>query len=343
MENKIFVLILGYKSLNDLDECISSLLVQDYKNYEIWFADNDSNDGSVEYLKKKFPQVKSFQFTKNNGYAGGNNVLIKKAFEEKADFCLVLNADTKVDKSLFSSLIISYKENSQKYKVGLIQPMIMLYNDPQKINSAGNVIHYLGFGYCGNYFKEKIFNDDKNIVSVSGTAMFISREYYENVGLLDDDFFMYNEDQNYSWRGLMLGYKHFLSVEGKVYHKYSFSKNKNKFYHSEKNRLMIIFENYERKTLIKLSPIIILNEILMVIYSIFDGWFTLKIKAYIYLCENRKKILERRKKIQLSRIVDDKKIINRFESRLDFEVMNNILIKLIINPIYSFYYKLLFK
>ena len=341
MQNKVFVLILGYNDFKNLNECFVSLLNQDYKNYEIYFADNNSKDGSVEFVNQKFPTIKTIQFNKNGGYAGGNNKLIKMAFEKEADFCLVLNADTKVDKHLISSLINSYEEEAKKYKVGLIQPVVMLYDQPSKINSIGNVIHYLGFGYCGGYLTEKITKKDEEIISVSGTAMFISKDYYEKVGLFDEDFFMYNEDQNYSWRGSMLGYKHFLSVNGKIWHKYSFSKNKNKMYHSEKNRLMMIFENYERKTLFKLLPVIILNEFLMMFYSLFTGWFLLKIKSYIFIFKNRENIKKNRQKIQNTRIVDDKKIIKNFESKLNFQVMNNFIIKNVINPCYGLYFGLL--
>lgn len=343
MENKVFVLILGYNDLKNLNECLNLLLDQDYKNYEIWFADNNSKDGSVEFVIEKFPTVKSFQFNENNGYAGGNNDLIKKAFKAGADFCLVLNADIKVDKGLISNLVDSYKKNSKKNKVGLIQPAVMLYDQPNKINTIGNVIHYLGFGYCGNYLTEKIPRKDKEIISVSGAAMLVSRDYYENVGLFDEDFFMYNEDQDYSWRGLMLGYKHYLSVKGIIWHKYSFSKNKNKMYHSEKNRLMMIFKNYNKKILFKLMPIIILNEILMIFYSLITGWFLLKMKSYIYLLKNKDNIKNKKLIIQSKRVVGDEKIIKNFESRLDFEVMNNPIIKAIVNPVYSFYYKILFR
>ncbi len=340
MKNKVIVLVLGYKAIDYLDECISSLLNQTYKNYEIWFADNDSNDGSVEYLNKNFPKVKTFQFKENSGYAGGNNKLIKKSFENNADFCLVLNADTKSDQNLILELINSYTENSKDNKVGLIQPLVMLYDNPEKINSAGNIIHYLGFGYCGDYMLEDVPKTDKDIISVSGTAMLVPREYYKNVGLFDEEFFMYNEDQDYSWRGLMMGYKHFLSVKGKVWHKYSFSKNKNKWYHSEKNRLTMVLKNYEKKTLLKLVPIIIFNEIAMLVYSLFSGWFFKKIKSYIFLIKNRGVIKRNRKKIQNNRTVGDSQFFCKFNSALNFEVVNNPITS-IINPLYSLYRKII--
>lgn len=337
MESKVIVLILGYKSVGYLDECVSSLLSQSYKNYEVWFADNNSNDGSIEYLNKKFPKIKTFQFDENSGYAGGNNKLMKMAFDKEAEFSLVLNADTKSDKHLISNLIDTYQNKSKNNIVGLIQPVVMLYDKSNKINSIGNVIHYLGFGYCGGYMSEKIPKTDKDIISVSGTAMLISKKYYQDVGLFDEEFFMYNEDQDYSWRGLMMGYKHFVSVKSKIWHKYSFSKNNNKWYHSEKNRLMMVFENYENKTLLNLIPILIFNEIAMLVYSLFDGWFFKKIKSYVYVFKNIEKIKNKRKNIQSTRSVKDKELIKMFESKLDFEIMNNLIIKIVINPIYRFY------
>lgn len=337
MESKVIVLILGYKSIDYLEEAIPSLLDQSYKNYEVWFADNNSKDGSVEYLNKKFPKIKTFQFDKNGGYAGGNNRLMKMAFEKRAEFSLVLNADTKSDKHLISNLVDTYQNQSKHNKVGLVQPVVMLYDKPNKINSIGNVIHYLGFGYCGGYMSEKIPKTDKDIISVSGTAMLISKKYYQDVGLFDEDFFMYNEDQDYSWRGLMVDYKHIVSVKSKIWHKYSFSKNKDKWYHSEKNRLMMIYKNYENKTLLKLIPILIFNEIAMLVYSLFDGWFTQKIKSYSYLYKNKVNIKRKKKEIQLMRSIDDDRIVKTFESKLNFIEVKNVFIQYIVNPLFLFY------
>lgn len=342
MQSKVAVLILGYKSKKDLKECLDSLLVQDYKNYEIWFTDNASFDGSVEFVSEIFPTIKTIQLKKNTGYAGGNNYLIKKAFTSNFDFCLLLNPDTKSSSTLISDLVSTYKKCKKNgEKVGLVQPVVMLYDQPNKINSVGNVIHYLGFGYCGGYASYKIPKMDREIISVSGTAMLISKEYYKNVGLFDENFFMYNEDQDYSWRGLIMGYKHFLSHSTKVWHKYSFSKNKDKWYHSEKNRLMMLLENYETKTLIKLTPIIIFNEIAMIVYSLFNGWFLNKIKTYFFIFVSRKKICTIRFLNQDKRVVPDKTLLNVFSSKFNFSEIDPFYIKLIINPVYAWYLSVL--
>lgn len=342
MKNKIVVIVLGFKDLLNVDDCFCGLVNQDYGNYEIWYADNGSNDGSVSYVNKKYPQVKTFNFKSNHGYACGNNRLVDLAFKKDADFCLLLNADTKSDSKLLTSLMGTYNSNVKNEKVGLIQPIVLINNKNNIINSAGNIIHHLGFGYCGEYLSANNHKEDKQIISVSGVAMFISKKYYNEVGSFDENYFMYNEDQDYSWRGLIYGYKHYLSASGKVWHKYSFSKNKNKMFHSEKNRLMTIFKNYENRTLLKLLPLIIFNEIVVSIYALFNGWFSQKMRGYLYLCRNVRLISRRRKKVQLSRKINDKLVANLFSSQLDFTEMNNIVIKKVINPLYSFYIKKLF-
>lgn len=342
MENKVSVLVLGYNDKKNIEECVSSLTNQSYKNYDVWFADNASFDGSFEYVKNEFPRINSFQFIKNCGYAEGNNRLIKKAFNSGSDFCLVLNADTKIDVGLLSSLVDTYKRESKKTeKVGLIQPVIFLYDKPDKINTIGNTMHYLGFGYCGNYLSDNVPDTDKEISSVSGTAMFISKKYYEDVGSLDEDFFMYNEDQNYSWRGLMMGYKHFLSVDGKVWHKYLFSKNGMKMYSSEKNRLMMIFENYQTKTILLMLPNIFLNELMLMVYSFYRGWFIDKMRSYFYFFSHLSDILKKRKMIQKNRIAGDSKVMRMFDYRLSFVEMDNFIIKYFVNSLYYVFYRFL--
>jgi len=112
-------------------------------------------------------------------------------------------------------------------------------------------------------------------------------------------------------------------------------------YFSERNRLMMIFKNYEKKTLIKLIPIIVFNEIAMLVYSLFDGWLVSKIKSYVFLIRNKDKLKDKRKNIQSKREQNDEQIMKKFESKLDFEIMNNLIIKRVINPIYWVYKKII--
>ncbi len=342
---KVSILVLCTNEKHFLKDCLGSLEKQDYKNREIILLDNASTDGSVDFVKEKYPKVRVVNLGSNLGYAKGNNTGIRLVFEQNnSDLCLVINADVLAKKNMVSEMVRSWVSKSKVEKVGLIQPTILLFSEKDKINTIGNTIHYLGFGYCKDLNKKyKKILTDKKIVSASGAALMISRDYYENVGVFDEDFFMYNEDQNLSYRGLMLGYRHILSVKAVMYHKYNFHRRPFKMYHSEKNRLMILLENYEKKTLILLIPIFLINELLLIVYSVFNGWFFLKLKSYWYVLSHWKEIVRKRSHVQGNRTVSDYDLFLVMESKLDFDVVNNWIIKYLINPLYVFYYKLMLK
>lgn len=338
---KVAIILLCLNEKHFLKECLDSLISQTYKNITIYLVDNNSDDGSVAYVKKNYPMVSVIQNSSNVGYAKGNNIGIEKAFREGADFCIAINTDTKADKKLVNELLKTYYDKSKSnVKLGLIQPVVLLYDKPNLLNTDGNAIHFLGFGYCKDYLQTyKLFKIDKEIISASGACLFISKEYFISVGKLDDDFFLYNEDQNLSWRGTLKGYHHFLSKKAIIYHKYNFNKQHSlKMYHSEKNRLMILLENYSLKTLLLLFPILIINELFILVYSIASGWILLKLKSYLYIFRNLKTISAKRSKIQSSRLVVDRKIMEAFDSTLDFVVFNSYIVRHIVNPIFRTYY-----
>lgn len=340
------VLVLCTNEKHFMDDCMSSLLKQSHKHLDIYLLDNNSSDGSVEYVNQKFPSVKILHFDSNLGYAKANNNGLKEAFDRTdADFCLVLNSDVLCKDMMIEEMLTTYDlQKSRNIKVGLVQPIVLLFDEPEKLNTAGNAIHYLGFGYCKDYKKKyEPLHADKEIIFASGAAMLVSREYYNDIGLINEDFFLYYEDQNYSWRGLLKGYKHFVSAKAEMLHKYRFKSYPFKMYHSEKNRVMILLENYKWGTLLLLSPALALNGVLLFVHSIFTGWFKSKVKSVFYIFKNFGYIMKVRKHIQQTRSVSDKELIKKFESRLDFEATDNAITKNIISPLYAFYYKIVTK
>lgn len=321
MDQKVGVLILGYNSLEYLKNCFDSLALQNYKNVSIYFGDNGSKDGSISFVKKNYPKVKTRDLKINNGYAKGNNLLLKIAFKDGMDLCFIINSDTVLKKNTISELVSSYNNHKNKgIKVGLIQPVILLHQDKTKINTVGNAVHLMGFGFCKDYMKKYVqIKNDKEILSVSGTGMLMSKEFYEDIGAFDEDFFMYNEDQDLSIRSFLSGYKNFLSSRSIMYHKYSFSKNKDKWFYTERNRLLIMLKNYPDKLLLFLAIPFLITEIFVIIYSLFTGWFFQKILSYGDVI---KKIIHGYKKRKPFRV--EKNYIKRLECSLNFKPIHKI-------------------
>lgn len=340
MDKKIAIIQLAYNDKDNLEEGIGSLLEQNYPVWKHYLIDNNSSDNTFDLVKEKFSSVEAVRNNSNLGFAKANNIYIEKAFSEGADFCLIVNTDILANEDLLAKLVALHEDLSKNVqKVGLIQPAVLLYNHRNKINTTGNTIHYLGFGYCKDLNKE--FNPDNKFNEVtfaSGSCLLLSKEYYADIGMFDEEFFMYHEDLNLAWRGLLKGYKHYCNNEAIIYHKYNFTKGTYKMYHSEKNRLMVLLENYSIKTLTLLSPILIVNELLMIVYSLLNGWFKGKIDGYKFIFSNMNMIKTKRKLIQTSRTVSDKKLVYIFDSTLYFDALKNKIIDFVVNPIYSMYY-----
>ncbi len=339
---KVEIIIVTYNNQADIVRCLRSVQKLNYPNFSVTIVDNASNDLTLIKAKEVNSNIFLIKNSSNSGFAKANNQGMHHAFSNNANFCWLLNPDTEVTPNSLSALIVSHSD-SQNIKVGLIQPIILQLQNKDLINTVGNALHYLGFGFCkdnGKKFNKQDFKQDKSIISVSGAAMLVSKSYHQEVGDFNELFFMYNEDQDYSWRGLLHGYNHVLSVNSVIFHKYSFSKNPNKMYHSEKNRMQMLMQNYQSSTLFLLSPIFIFIEGLMIVYSLKNGWFRMKIRSYVYVLRNMYNIKSKRRQIQNTRIISDRPLLRRFEIELSFSELKNSLIDNVVNPCLRVYYSL---
>jgi len=330
----IAIVIVAHNSRDDLFESISSIIKNDFQNYKIIVVDNASTDGTYDLVKKRFRKIELIK-NKNTGYAGGNNLGIKRAIKLKSDYILVLNPDTILDKNCLRSLDESKQEDT------IIQPLILL-DKTRLVNTTGSYLNFLGFSYCNNYKKPaNQFHKKQEIALASGAASLISVKILKKIGLFDEDFFMYHEDIDLFWRARANGYKILFVPEAKVFHKYSFSKNKNKMYLSERNRLVFLYKNFSLKYLILIFPISVVNELLLIIYALLSGWLGQKISSYFAAAKiiKGKKI---GKKKNLKKIVSSQGKLKKFiGSELSFsEVKNPLLVPY--NALLWLYFKLIY-
>lgn len=337
----VSVILVSYNSEKDIKECLNSLKEQSYKNFNIFLVDNNSSDNTINIVKQNYPEVGIIENKKNYGFARGNNIGIKQAFKDKnVKYIALLNLDTVVDKNWLIELIRVIDKHND---LGSIQSKILFYDKKNLINTSGNKIHFLGLGYCGDYMEKDKNIAENTITYSSGGSVLFTRKALEDVGLFDDDLFMYHEDLDLGWRLMLSGYKNFLAPNSIVYHKYRFSGNKDKFYFMERNRFICIIKNYNINTLIKISPMLLLFEIGLLGYSIKMGFFMQKIRAYRDTILTLGKTLKKRKIIQGNRKIDDKEIIKIFTSKIEFEEVNNPILNKFANPLLEIYGRLINK
>lgn len=334
-KKEVAVIIVAWNSEKYLKECLDSLYQQNFTNFTLFFVDNNSPDNSGD-MARNYKNIELIKNKDNLGFAGGNNVGIKKALEKNYKYVLLANPDTVMDKDWLGSLYDTMEKHSE---AGACQSKVLLY-DSKLINTTGNILHYLGFSYCGDYKKEKSSETTQKITLASGSSVIFRSSVLRKVGLLDEDFFMYHEDVDLSWRIKECGYSLLFEPKSIIYHKYSFSRNKKKFYYAERNRLVFALKNYQLRTLILLSPVFFVTELLMIAYSITGGWFNFKVDSYRDIIKSWGKIMKKRQEIQKNRTVSDSVLKKEFSKDLNFDEVNTPLF-VPLNLFFRFYWFLI--
>ena len=119
MNSKVSIIVLNWNNYNDSAECLESLNNIDFPNCEIILVDNASEDGSAERLKMNYPNISLIKNHDNYGYAKGNNVGIKQALKNGADYVLLLNNDTVVDQHFLTPLVMDAEADNG---IGIVGP-----------------------------------------------------------------------------------------------------------------------------------------------------------------------------------------------------------------------------
>lgn len=337
----VAVLVLGYNDRENLAVTLASASKQTYTNYQLFFIDNASQDGSLEYVAHTFPKITCLPQTKNTGYAGAYARVLRQIFKQNFDAAVLLNPDVRVDRNWLKELTASAYQDPT---IGFAQPKIFLWDDKQdQANTFGNEIHYLGFGFCGHYGKTDSleYEEDRPITYASGASLFVKREAYLQIGGIDKDFFCYLEDQDLVWRGHLFGWKSVLSARSFMWHQYVFkdpSRSRWKFEIYERNRFYFILKNYSLKLILLISPMFILMELGMLGNALFQGYFWDKLKAYRGVSKHAPALIKKRTWIQKHRRVSDRSLIRLLRSEIVFKELESPFLG-VANTISRVYYK----
>ena len=333
-KNKLVsVVVVNWNGKEHLEDCFISLKKQTYSPLELLLIDNASVDGSVEYMRDSFPVVSVFVNPDNMGFGPAVNRGVKCS---RGEYVLFLNNDLYLDERCVEKMVDMIEDE----KVGAVVPKILYFNDRNKINSFGNVINYLGLA-CPKYIDEEDGVHMQVEETACGGIFLVKREFFKQVGGFDQDFFMYHEDHDLSWRIRLSGEKLVVNPEAVMYHKYHFSKNPKKFYHSEKNRMQLLLKNYQVKTLLLIFPPLVLVEIAELCFALTTGWFILKCKSYFEIVCLFPSILKKRRITRALRRVEDRKIIRLFVGTLRIGGLKHPLLDKGLSPVLNFYWKLI--
>lgn len=225
---KLSIIIVNYNVKHFLEQCLHS--VNDALteiDAEIFVVDNNSVDGSVEMVADKFPEVKLIANTENVGFAKANNQALHLA---KGEYVLLLNPDTLVEEDTFTKCIAFLDETPDAGALGvkMVNGKGEFLPESKRGLPVPHVAFYKIFGLSKIFPKSKRFGyyhltyldkDEINPVDVlSGAFMMMRKSVLDQVGFLDEDYFMYGEDIDLSYRITQSGYKNYYFPDTRIIH-----------------------------------------------------------------------------------------------------------------------------
>ncbi len=261
---KVSILIPNYNGKHFLKTCLPSIFKNAYKNFEIIVIDNNSNDGSVQFLQNSFPQVKLVINQSNLGYSGAMNKGTEKA---TGDYYLFLDSDTKVDESWLKELL---KIITSDKNIGLCASQIIDKSDNHTSYVRGGIIDKNGFfaPQCSSLLDR---NKETREIHFGITSWIVSKEAFYKANKFDPNYKFFCDDTDLSWRIRLCGYRN-LYVPKSIVHHFKIKKDsakeslKNlyrKRYIFEKDYLTTLLKNLEPRTLKKTLPLYLLKKIMI--------------------------------------------------------------------------------
>ena len=249
MSHLVYVVILNWNGRDDTLACLESVARIDYPNFRVIVADNGSSDGSVDAIRRAYPDVHLIENHANLGFAAGNNSAIAHALESGAEFVFLLNNDTVVDPAILSAFVDAAERMPDG---GVFGAKIYYYGDKQKLWYAGGYwdAETLSFNEHGaGELDRGQFDTLTETEWVIGCAMFVRAEVFRSVGLLEPKFFLNNEEIDFCSRTKRVGFSCVYVPEARLWHKISVSfggeDSPLKDYFSARNRLLWAQRNAE--------------------------------------------------------------------------------------------------
>jgi len=307
------IIIVNYNKRRHLSACLPSLY-RSAGDFEVILSDNGSTDGSLEFVSSAYPAVCIVANGSNIGFGAASNRAGKQA---RNDILVFLNPDTTMEPDWLVHLLEPFGECG----VGLATSKILLMQDPSRINVCGNRIHLTGLTLCHGMGQSRCqFTRVQPVGAVSGAAFAIRRELFEQLGGFDEEFFLYMEEIDLSWRAWLAGWRCVLAPGSVVYHDYALRFGPRKVFYQERNRYLMLLKSLKWPTLIVLTPALLLTELVTWGFVLWKDRANLKNKllACTWVIRNWPLIMQKRAATQAFRVARDRDMLRHTGSEIDF-------------------------
>ncbi len=266
----VSVIVVNWNGKHLLGECLDSLKAQRASGIEIILVDNGSSDGSAEYVRHQYPDVRVVSLPENRGFAGGSNAGIEIA---EGTYLALLNNDTKADPGWLSDLLQDAQTSPPS--TGMWACKILSYGNPDVIDNVGLLLFPDGLGRGKGRLEkdEGQYDGTREAFFPSGCAGLYRRAMLDEIGLFDEEFFAYADDVDIGLRARLAGWQCRYVSTAKVYHKYSSSSDAYspfKAFLVERNRIWVLLKNYPIE-MIAVSPFFTLMRLVVHLFGAITG------------------------------------------------------------------------
>ena len=218
----VYIVVLNYRMREQVINCVRSLLRLSYPNCRIMVVDNGSGDEIEEAIEHEFPFVPLIQAGCNSGYTGGNNLGIRHALDAGADYVLIVNPDTVVINPRFVCEMVGYMESHPE--AGIAGPRVFLREQGRIQNTVlfapglwRNILNWLRFRIAPKSL-EFSGNEVVEAEALNGVCLLIRAGCLRQIGLFDENIFMYIEDADMDYRARAKGWRiRYLPIDSVVH------------------------------------------------------------------------------------------------------------------------------
>lgn len=211
--SEVSIIIPNYNGGSFIRDCIDSLKIQSYRDFEIIVVDNDSKDGSADIVENEYKDVRIKRLDQNYGFSRAVNEGLRMS---GSPFVLLLNSDTRAEEGFVEALVETIKRNDRIFSVA--SKMIQM-KDPDKLDGAGDLYSAFGWAYArGKGRSSAGYTREAKIFAACGGAAIYRRSILDEIGWFDEFHFAYLEDTDIGYRARIMGYSNIYCPEARVYH-----------------------------------------------------------------------------------------------------------------------------
>jgi GT2 family glycosyltransferase len=309
----VAVVIVTHESAGEIGRTLNALVPQLRPGDELIVVDNDSADARVTIgsVRATAPGARIVQ-QENSGFAGGASAGAALA---TAPLLFFLNPDARPAPGCLDEL---RRPLGERPSWGAWQALVTM-DGGTRINTAGNVAHYLGVswaGRCGAPVSEAPTGLEE-VAFGSGAALTVRRDAWEQVGGFDERYFMYCEDLDLSLRLRLAGWQVGIAPAARVEHAYEFEKGGRKWFLLERNRWWTILSDYPTALLVLVAPALLIAELALLAVAARGGWLPAKLRAVAAVVRALPAMLARRRSVQDGARVGPREFAGALSADLD--------------------------